>query len=110
MDLATIDAKYQRAQGGLQDVEISAEVNACSVYIDVDEDGKTRPWLLQFKNETHNHPTEIEPYGGAATCIGGAIRDPLSGRAYVYQALRISGSADPREPYAATLPPSLIHT
>ena len=107
MDLATIDAKYQRAQGNLQEVEISAEVNACSVYIDVDEDGKTRPWLLQFKNETHNHPTEIEPYGGAATCIGGAIRDPLSGRAYVYQALRISGSADPREPYAATLPGKL---
>ena len=107
MELATIDAKHRRATGGLQDVEVSAEINACSVYVDVDEDGKTRPWLLQFKNETHNHPTEIEPYGGAATCIGGAIRDPLSGRAYVYQAMRISGSADPREPYAATLPGKL---
>ncbi|MDO4643477.1 MAG: phosphoribosylformylglycinamidine synthase [Cardiobacteriaceae bacterium] len=107
MDLATIDAKYQRAQGKMQDVEVSAEVNACSVFIEVDEDGKKRPWLLQFKNETHNHPTEIEPFGGAATCIGGAIRDPLSGRAYVYQAMRISGSADPREAIAATLPGKL---
>lgn len=107
MDLATIDAKYQRSQGNLADVEISTEINACSVFIEVDEDGKTSPWLLQFKNETHNHPTEIEPFGGAATCIGGAIRDPLSGRAYVYQALRLSGSGDPREPISATLPGKL---
>lgn len=103
MDLATIDAKYLRAAGGLQDVEFSAEVNACSVFVDVDENGDTTKWLLQFKNETHNHPTEIEPFGGAATCIGGAIRDPLSGRAYVYQAMRVSGCADPREALSDTL-------
>lgn len=103
MDLATIDAKYQKAQGNIEDVEFSAEVNACSVFVDVDEDGVSAPWLLQFKNETHNHPTEIEPFGGAATCIGGAIRDPLSGRAYVYQAMRLSGSADPREPIEQTI-------
>ena len=111
MDLATIDARYRRAQGELPAVEISAEVNACSVFIDVDDsavdNGKPQPWLLQFKNETHNHPTEIEPFGGAATCIGGAIRDPLSGRAYVYQAMRLSGSADPREDIADTLPGKL---
>lgn len=103
MDLATIDAKYLRQLGKIDDVEFSAEVNACSVFIDVDEDGEYRQWLLQFKNETHNHPTEIEPFGGAATCIGGAIRDPLSGRAFVYQAMRLSGSADPREAIADTL-------
>lgn len=107
MDLATIDAKTLRRAGALEDVEFSEEINACSVRIDVDEDGQDKPWLLQFKNETHNHPTEIEPYGGASTCIGGAIRDPLAGRAYVYQATRISGSADPREPVAATLPGKL---
>ncbi|MDO4436148.1 MAG: phosphoribosylformylglycinamidine synthase [Cardiobacteriaceae bacterium] len=103
MDLATIDAKYQRQAGALDDVEFSAEVNACSVFVEVDEEGKTEKWLLQFKNETHNHPTEIEPFGGAATCIGGAIRDPLSGRAYVYQAMRVSGCADPREALSETL-------
>lgn len=103
MDLATIDAKYQRKQGNLVDVEVSAEVNACSVFVDVYENNQRRPWLLQFKNETHNHPTEIEPFGGASTCIGGAIRDPLSGRAYVYQALRLSGCADPREAITDTL-------
>ncbi|UJF24981.1 phosphoribosylformylglycinamidine synthase [Suttonella sp. R2A3] len=107
MDLATIDAKYLRQLGKIDDVEFSAEVNACSVFVDVDEDGQQSKWLLQFKNETHNHPTEIEPYGGAATCIGGAIRDPLSGRAFVYQALRLSGSADPREPIGKTLPGKL---
>lgn len=103
MELATIDAKYQRQQGNLPDVEFSAEVNACSVFVDIKENGETRPWLLQFKNETHNHPTEIEPFGGASTCIGGAIRDPLSGRAYVYQAMRLSGSADPRQHIGDTL-------
>lgn len=107
MELATIDAKYLRHQGQLSDVEFSAEVNACSVFIDVTEQQETRQWLLQFKNETHNHPTEIEPFGGASTCIGGAIRDPLSGRAYVYQAMRLSGSADPREAIADTLPGKL---
>lgn len=103
MELATIDAKYQKKQGNLEDVEFSAEINACSVFVEVEQNGKSEPWLLQFKNETHNHPTEIEPYGGAATCIGGAIRDPLSGRAYVYQAMRLSGSADPRQPIEQTL-------
>lgn len=103
MELATIDAKYLKSQGKLDDVEFSAEVNACSIFIDVTEDQSKRQWLLQFKNETHNHPTEIEPFGGASTCIGGAIRDPLSGRAYVYQAMRLSGSADPREAIAETL-------
>lgn len=107
MELATIDARYLRKTGKLEDVELSAEVNACSVFVDVTENQEKRQWLLQFKNETHNHPTEIEPFGGAATCIGGAIRDPLSGRAYVYQALRLSGSADPREAVAATLPGKL---
>lgn len=104
MEIATIQAKHQRQIGELNDVEFSAEINACSVFVDVDN-GANNPekWLLQFKNETHNHPTEIEPYGGAATCIGGAIRDPLSGRAYVYQAMRISGSADPREPVSSTI-------
>lgn len=105
MELATIQAKYLIKTGALSEVESSAEINACSVFVDVNSADAQVPktWLLQFKNETHNHPTEIEPYGGAATCIGGAIRDPLSGRAYVYQALRLSGSADPREPIAHTL-------
>ena len=107
MDLATIDARVRRRRGQLPDVEFSPEINACSVFVEVDEDGERRPWLLQFKNETHNHPTEIEPYGGASTCIGGAIRDPLAGRAYVYQACRLSGSGDPREPIAQTLPGKL---
>jgi phosphoribosylformylglycinamidine synthase len=94
MDMATICAKYERKMGNLDDMEISEEINACSVYVDVDVDGETEKWLLMFKNETHNHPTEIEPFGGASTCIGGAIRDPLSGRSFVYQAMRISGAAD----------------
>jgi len=97
MDLATISARRQRADGLLDDMEVSEEINACSVRIKVDVDGREEPWLLMFKNETHNHPTEIEPFGGASTCIGGAIRDPLSGRSFVYQAMRITGSADPRE-------------
>jgi len=96
MDIATIAAKVLRKRGFLQNIDISEEVNACSIHVDVDVDGKTEDWLLMFKNETHNHPTEIEPFGGAATCIGGAIRDPLSGRAYVYQAMRVTGSGDPR--------------
>ena len=95
MDMATIGARYLRQKGLLDDLEVSEENNACSVYIDVDVDGRTEKWLLQFKNETHNHPTEIEPFGGAATCLGGAIRDPLSGRTYVYQAMRVTGAADP---------------
>lgn len=103
MDLATIGAKELRKKGLLDDLEISDEINACSIVIDVDVDGKNEEWLLMFKNETHNHPTEIEPFGGAATCLGGAIRDPLSGRSYVYQAMRISGSADPRQSLEDTI-------
>ena len=103
MDLATVNARYLRSKGLLNDVEISDEINACSVFVDIDNDGKTEKWLMQFKNETHNHPTEIEPYGGASTCIGGAIRDPLSGRSYVYQAMRISGSGDIFTPIEKTL-------
>ena len=98
MDIATIGAKYLRANGGLKNLDESEEINACTIKIDVDVNGKSEPWLLLFKNETHNHPTEIEPFGGAATCIGGAIRDPLSGRAYVYQAMRITGASDPFAP------------
>ena len=94
MELATIGARYLRKKGLLDDIEQSEENNACSIFIDVDVDGKTEKWLLQFKNETHNHPTEIEPFGGASTCLGGAIRDPLSGRAYVYQAMRVTGAGD----------------
>ncbi len=94
MDIATINARYERHRGNLEDIETSDEVNAASIYIDVDVDGVIEKWLLMFKNETHNHPTEIEPFGGASTCIGGAIRDPLSGRSYVYSAMRISGAGD----------------
>ena len=94
MDMATIGARYLRKKGLLDDLEVSDENNACSVYVDVDVDGATEKWLLQFKNETHNHPTEIEPFGGASTCLGGAIRDPLSGRSYVYQAMRVTGAGD----------------
>ncbi|MCQ5121696.1 phosphoribosylformylglycinamidine synthase [Massilicoli timonensis] len=107
MDMATVAGKYLRKQGKLDDLEISDEINACSVEIDVDVDGKTEKWLLMFKNETHNHPTEIEPFGGAATCIGGAIRDPLSGRSYVYQAMRITGAGDITADLADTLPNKL---
>ena len=102
MDMATIFGRYERANGRLDDMEVSDEINACSVEIEVDVNGVKEPWLLMFKNETHNHPTEIEPFGGAATCIGGAIRDPLSGRSYVYQAMRISGAGDITTPIAET--------
>ncbi len=107
MDIATVAVKYLRAHGKLDKLDESEEVNACTVKIDVDVDGKTEPWLLLFKNETHNHPTEIEPFGGAATCIGGAIRDPLSGRAYVYGAMRVTGAADPTVPVSETIPGKL---
>ncbi|MCL1850484.1 MAG: phosphoribosylformylglycinamidine synthase [Bacteroidetes bacterium] len=103
MDLATICGKYERKNGNLDDMEISEEINACSVYVDVDVDGKIEQWLLMFKNETHNHPTEIEPFGGASTCVGGAIRDPLSGRSYVYQAMRVTGAGDITEPVENTM-------
>ena len=103
MDLATIGARYLRAKGLLDDLEQSEENNACSIYVDVDVDGKTEKWLLQFKNETHNHPTEIEPFGGASTCLGGAIRDPLSGRSYVYQAMRVTGAGDIYKPVSETM-------
>ncbi|MCS4488948.1 phosphoribosylformylglycinamidine synthase [Streptococcus sciuri] len=102
MDMATIFGRYERANGRLDDMEVSDEINACSVEIEVDVNGIKEPWLLMFKNETHNHPTEIEPFGGAATCIGGAIRDPLSGRSYVYQAMRISGAGDITQPLSTT--------
>ena len=103
MELATIGARYLKQQGLLDDMEVSEENNACSIYIDVNVDGKIERWLLQFKNETHNHPTEIEPFGGASTCLGGAIRDPLSGRAYVYQAMRVTGAGDIYAPVSETL-------
>ncbi|WP_308780058.1 phosphoribosylformylglycinamidine synthase [Pseudolactococcus insecticola] len=102
MELATIFGRYERANGRLDDMEVSDEINACSVEIEVDVNGVKEPWLLMFKNETHNHPTEIEPFGGASTCIGGAIRDPLSGRAYVYQAMRITGAGDITAPISET--------
>ncbi|MGD1821249.1 MAG: phosphoribosylformylglycinamidine synthase [Pleomorphochaeta sp.] len=107
MDIATIASKILKKSGYNKDVEVSEEINACSINIKVDVDEKEEDYLLLFKNETHNHPTEIEPFGGAATCIGGAIRDPLSSRAYVYQAMRLSGSADPREAFKNTLPNKL---
>ena len=107
MELATIGARYLRKKGLLDDMEQSEENNACSIFIDVDVDGQTEKWLLQFKNETHNHPTEIEPFGGASTCLGGAIRDPLSGRAYVYQAMRVTGAGDIYKPVAETMPGKL---
>ena len=107
MDLATIGAKYLRKKGLLDDMEVSEENNACSIFVDVDVDGKTEKWLLQFKNETHNHPTEIEPFGGAATCLGGAIRDPLSGRSYVYQAMRVTGAGNIYQPVSETMPGKL---
>ena len=107
MEIATIGARYLRTTGRLDNLEQSEENNACSIFVDVDVDGKTERWLLQFKNETHNHPTEIEPFGGASTCLGGAIRDPLSGRAYVYQAMRVTGAGDIWKPVAETLPGKL---
>lgn len=103
MDMATINARDLRNHGLADEVEVSEEINACSVFIDVDHDGTIEKWLLQFKNETHNHPTEIEPFGGASTCIGGAIRDPLSGRSYVYQAMRISGCGNVLEDIENTI-------
>ena len=103
MDLATIAVKKLKRDGRLQALDESEEINACSVKVNVDVDGLQEKWLLMFKNETHNHPTEIEPFGGAATCLGGAIRDPLSGRSYVYQAMRVTGAADPTVPRGATL-------
>ena len=103
MDLATIGVKALKQSGKLNDLDESEEINACSVKIKADIDGKEEDWLLMFKNETHNHPTEIEPFGGAATCLGGAIRDPLSGRSYVYQAMRITGAGDPLTPVDETL-------
>jgi len=107
MDLAIIGMKHLRRIGKLDDLEVSEEINAASIIVPVMIDGKAQEWLVMFKNETHNHPTEIEPFGGAATCLGGAIRDPLSGRSYVYQAMRVTGAADPRTPYAETLPGKL---
>ena len=107
MELATIGARWLRKQGKLDDMEVSEENNACSIFVTVDVDGKPEKWLLQFKNETHNHPTEIEPFGGAATCLGGAIRDPLSGRAYVYQAMRVTGAGNVNASVAETIPGKL---
>lgn len=107
MDIAVIGMKKLRLEGKLEDLDQSEEVNACSIVVPIEVDGKQEEWLVMFKNETHNHPTEIEPFGGAATCLGGAIRDPLSGRSYVYQAMRVTGSADPRTPVADTLPGKL---
>ncbi len=107
MDLGTRAAKYLKQAGQLADLDESEEINACTVKIQVDEDGVEKPWLFLFKNETHNHPTEIEPFGGAATCIGGAIRDPLAGRGYVYQAMRVTGAGDPRSSIDRTLPGKL---
>ena len=107
MDLGTIGGKYLKKEGILQNLDESDEINACSVRITVDNDGVNEPWLLLFKNETHNHPTEIEPFGGAATCIGGAIRDPLANRGYVYQAMRVTGAGDPLKPVKETIPGKL---
>ena len=107
MDLGTLAAKYLKSLGLLDKLDESEEINACTVKIEVEADGRKEPWLLLFKNETHNHPTEIEPFGGAATCIGGAIRDPLSGRSYVYGAMRVTGAADPTVPVSETIPGKL---
>ena len=107
MDVALIGMRRLRADGKLDDLEVSEEINAASIVVNVDIDGRPEEWLVMFKNETHNHPTEIEPFGGAATCLGGAIRDPLSGRSYVYQAMRVTGAGDPRTPFSETLPGKL---
>ena len=107
MDIATIGTKSLRYDGALPNLDVSDEINACSFIVQAEVDGKVEDWLIMFKNETHNHPTEIEPFGGAATCLGGAIRDPLSGRSYVYQAMRVTGAADPRRPLSETLPGKL---
>ena len=103
MDMGTIGARWLKARGILTGLDESEEINACTVKCKVDVDGEEQDWLYLFKNETHNHPTEIEPFGGAATCVGGAIRDPLSGRSYVYQAMRVTGAADPTVPVSETL-------
>jgi phosphoribosylformylglycinamidine synthase len=103
MDIATLAMKHLKKTGELDNLDESEEINACSIVVKADIDDRTEDWLVMFKNETHNHPTEIEPFGGAATCLGGAIRDPLSGRSYVYQAMRVTGSADPRTPLTETL-------
>lgn len=103
MDLGTISTKYLKKHGLVKNLDESEEINACSIKTDADIDGVKEPWIYMFKNETHNHPTEIEPFGGAATCLGGAIRDPLSGRSYVYQSMRVTGAADPRKPIEDTL-------
>jgi phosphoribosylformylglycinamidine synthase len=107
MDMATLGAKVLKKRGLLKNLDQSEEINACSIHVTATVDGEEQDWLLMFKNETHNHPTEIEPFGGAATCIGGCIRDPLSGRAYVYQAMRVTGCGDPRTPVAETIPGKL---
>ena len=107
MDMGTIGAKWLKKEGILTGLDESEEINACTVKVKVDVDGESQDWLYLFKNETHNHPTEIEPFGGAATCVGGAIRDPLSGRSYVYQAMRVTGAADPTVPVSATIPGKL---
>ena len=107
MDIALMGMRKLKADGKLDDMEESDEINACSIVVPVEIDGKTEEWLIFFKNETHNHPTEIEPFGGAATCLGGAIRDPLSGRSYVYQAMRVTGSGDPTIPVKDTMPGKL---
>ena len=107
MDIATLATRYLKTTGQLQKLDESEEINACTVKMEIEVDGKKEPWLLLFKNETHNHPTEIEPFGGAATCIGGAIRDPLSGRSYVYAAMRVTGAADPTKPVKETIPGKL---
>ncbi len=103
MDIAVLGMKALKANGILDNLDESEEINACSIVVEADIDGKKEPWLIMFKNETHNHPTEIEPFGGAATCLGGAIRDPLSGRSYVYQAMRVTGAADPTTPVSETI-------
>lgn len=107
MDIATLAMKYLKSTGDLDNLDESEEINACSIVVNAIIDGRAEEWLVMFKNETHNHPTEIEPFGGAATCLGGAIRDPLSGRSYVYQAMRVTGSGDPRTPLSETLPGKL---
>ena len=107
MDMGTIGAKWLKSKGVLTGLDESEEINACTVKCKVDVDGEEQDWLYLFKNETHNHPTEIEPFGGAATCLGGAIRDPLSGRSYVYQAMRVTGAANPLAPVSETLPGKL---
>lgn len=107
MDMATAAVKALRKEGKLDNLDASEEVNACTIKVKIDTVNGSEDWLLLFKNETHNHPTEIEPFGGAATCLGGCIRDPLSGRSYVYQAMRVTGAGDPRTPLSETLPGKL---